>query len=196
MKLTSFLVITLYSLSCFIIGGFLIYFSIGLITLPEIINSITRFYHSFVLNRLNTAIIGGLLISISILYVAHLLGGIFKKEKGILFNGESGVTTVSFSAIEDIIKRAGSQFLDIREIKPRVVVKRKGLDVSLNVVFYSGVSIPELTERMQSSIRDQLRDMLGIEGEIKVKIHIVKIIEKTKKELKKEGVTREMELGR
>ena len=196
MKLTSFLVITLYSLSCFIIGSLLVYFSIGPTTFPEIINSITGFCHFFGFSRLTAAIIGALLISISILYAAHLLSGIFKKEKGILFDGKSGVTTVSFSAIEDIVKRTGSQFLDIREIKPRVVVKKKGLDVSLNVAFYSGVNIPELTERMQLLIKDQLRDMLGIEGEIKVKIHITKMIEKSKKGLKKEGVTREMELGR
>ncbi|MEA3328420.1 MAG: alkaline shock response membrane anchor protein AmaP [Candidatus Omnitrophota bacterium] len=195
MKLTNFLVITLYTLSFFVIGSFLVCLSSGLITLPEVINNVTQFYYSFSLNTVIIGIIGVLLISISFLFVIHSLEGIFGAEKDILFSGSSGMTTVSFSALEDIIKRAGSQFLDIREIKPRVVIKKKGLDILVRVVFYSGVNIPEISERLQSSIKDRLRHVLGIEDEIRVKIHVAKIIEKSRKELKRDDTTRRMELG-
>ena len=195
MKLINFLVITLYTLSFFVTGSFLVCLSIGLVTLPEVVNNVTQFYYSFSSSAAIIGIVGALLVSISLLFVIHSLEEVFKAEKGILFSGSSGMTTVSFSALEDIIKRAGSQFLDIREIKPRVITKRKGLDISIRIVFYSGINIPEISERLQSSIKNQLRHVLGIEDEIKVNIHVAKIIERSKKELKKDGVARQMELG-
>jgi uncharacterized alkaline shock family protein YloU len=196
MRLINFIVISFYTLVFLAIGFFLICLSVGLITLPEVLNNITQFYESSNLSLMITGIVGGLSVLISLLFIIHLLEGIFRKERGILVSGAGGITSVSLLAIEDIIRRAGNQFLDVREIKPRVVIKKRGLNVSAIVILYSGVNIPEITERLQSSIRERLQHVLGIESEIKVKIHIIKIIEKSKKDLKKEGPTRQMELGR
>ena len=196
MKITNVLVITFYTLFFLAFGLLLIYLSIGLIQLPEVLDNIAQFYRSSNLSVTLTGVVGILFVMISVLFVLHLLEGIFKKEKGILFSGANGITTVSLSAVEDIIRRAGSQFLDIKVIRPRVNIKRHDINISANIVLYSGVNVPGLTENLQTSIKEHLREVLGIENEIRIKIHIIKIVEKSKKVLKKEPPSVEMQMGK
>ena len=168
----------------------------GLTSLPLILANIAQFYESSNLSVTLTGVTGILLVLLSILFVLHLLEGVFKKDKGILFSGANGITTVSLSAVEDIIRRAGSQFLDIKEIKPRVNIKRNNMNISASIMLYSGVNVPGITESLQTSIKEHLREVLGIENEVRIKIHITKIVEKSKKALKKEGPSIQMEMGR
>ena len=196
MKITNVLVITFYTLFFLALGLFLVYLAMGLTPLPQILDNVAQFYKSSNLSVTLTGITGILLILLSILFVLHLLEGVFKKEKGILFSGANGITTVSLSAVEDIIRRAGSQFLDIKEIRPRVNIKRNNMNISASIILYSGVNVPGITESLQTSIKEHLKEVLGIENEVRIKIHITKIVEKSKKALKKEGPSIQMEMGK
>ncbi len=195
MKITNFLVITLYTLAFLVSGFFLIYISLGLISLDDVVKTIERYY-AFELNRFLIGIVGALLIIISAGFILHLLEGLFRKERDIILSGSSGQIKVSLSAIEDVVRRCGRQFLDVKELRPRIVIRRKGLNILSKVTLYAGVNIPEITERLRSLIRERLGKVLGIEDEIKVTIHVVNVVEKSPKILKREGPSREMELGR
>ena len=70
------------------------------------------------------------------------------------------------------------------------------MNISANIVLYSGVNVPGITESLQTSIKEHLREVLGIENEIRIKIHIIKIVEKSKKVLKKEPPSVEMQMGK
>lgn len=195
MKITNFLVITLYTLAFLVSGFFLIYISLGLISLDDVVKTIERYY-AFELNRFLIGIVGALLIIISAGFILHLLEGLFRKERDIILSGSSGQIKVSLSAIEDVVRRCGRQFLDVKELRSRIVIRRKGLNILSKVTLYAGVNIPEITERLRSLIRERLGKVLGIEDEIKVTIHVVNVVEKSPKILKREGPSREMELGR
>lgn len=195
MKITNFLVITLYTLAFLVSGFFLIYISLGLISLDDVVKTIERYY-AFELNRFLIGIVGALLIIISAGFILHLLEGLFRKERDINLSGPSGQIRVSLSAIEDVVRRCGRQFLDVKELRSRIVIRRKGLNILSKVTLYAGVNIPEITEKLRSLIRERLGKVLGIEDEIKVTIHVVNIVEKSPKILKREGPSREMELGR
>lgn len=195
MKITNFLVITLYTLGFLVSGIFLIYVSLGLIPLDDVLKTVER-YCAFEPNRFLIGIVGASLIIISVGFILHLLEGLFRKERDITLSGPSGQIKVSLSAIEDVVRRCGRQFIDVKELRPRVVIRRKGLNILSKVTLYAGVDIPEITDRLQSLIRERLGKILGIEDEIKVTIHVVKVVEKSPKILKREGPSREMELGR
>lgn len=195
MKITNFLVITLYTLAFLVSGFFLIYISLGLISLDDVVKTIERYY-AFELNRFLIGIVGALLIIISAGFILHLLEGLFRKERDIILSGPSGQIKVSLSAIEDVVRRCGRQFLDVKELRSRIVIRRKGLNILSKVTLYAGVNIPEITEKLRSLIRERLGKVLGIEDEIKVTIHVVNVVEKSPKILKREGPSREMELGR
>ena len=195
MKITNFLVITLYTLAFLVSGFFLIYISLGLISLDDVVKTIEKYY-AFELNRFLIGIVGALLIIISAGFILHLLEGLFRKERDIALSGPNGQIKVSLSAIEDVVRRCGRQFLDVKELRPRIVIRRKGLNILNKVTLYAGVNIPEITERLRSLIRERLGKVLGIEDEIKVTIHVVNVVEKSPKILKREGPSREMELGR
>jgi uncharacterized alkaline shock family protein YloU len=45
----------------------------------------------------------------------------------------------------------------------------------MRAVFWSGVNIPEVTERIQSEIKKQVQSILGIENIVNVEIKVSKI---------------------
>ena len=50
--------------------------------------------------------------------------------------------------------------------------------ITTRLVLYSDTNIPDITEKIQSMIKAKMQDMLGIEENIAVKIHIAKIAQK------------------
>lgn len=196
MKLTTFLVITLYTVSFLVAGAFLIYCSLGLMSLPEVLKTVEDFYLTSKMNRAFTALIGALLALISVLFVIQLFEGLFRKKKSIDFTTTGGKINVSLSAVEDVVRRCGNQFIDLKEMKPRVIIKRKGLDIKCKVVLYADANIPELTENLHSLIKDRVSSVLGIKGEISVSILVTKVVDTPVKQIKKAGPSRKMEMGK
>lgn len=135
--------------------------------------------------RIGILFSGILLILISFSF-AQLILGRFQREKTIAFTTGSGEVTIALSAVEDLIRRLSNIIPEIRELRPDVVVhKKKGITVDLRVILKSEANIPELTMRLQDIIRTKIQEVLGVEEQIVVKIHVAKIISKSDKELKK-----------
>ncbi len=196
MRITNFIVISFYTLACLLLGAILIYLSLGLTSFAEVLESMEAYYEASQLNRFLIGLAGALLIIISVGFVFHLLGGLIRRERTLVFSAAGDQIKVSLAAIEDVVRRCGDQFLDVKDIRPRVAVKRRGLDIQNKVTFYAGVNIPEITERLQSLIKERLGKVFGIEDDIKVRIHVTKVVEKGQKARKSEGSSRRMELGK
>ncbi|MFH1441798.1 MAG: alkaline shock response membrane anchor protein AmaP [Candidatus Omnitrophota bacterium] len=179
-----------YSAILILIGLLLIAVSIlfslknNIIPTQDITNIIVYFQNS-TYARLILGIIGILLILISS-WFADLILGRFQKEKTIAFPTSSGEVTIALSAVEDLIKRLAGVLPGIKELRPDVVASKKGITVDLRVILKSEANIPELTERLQEITRSKMQEVLGIEEQIIIKIHVLKIIppeEKKKKNL-------------
>ncbi len=126
---------------------------------------------------------GALLILISS-WLAELILGRFQREKTIAFPTPSGEVTIALTAVEDLIKRLSVFVPGIKELRPDVIASKKGIIVDLRVVLKSEANIPELTERLQEITRARIQEVLGIEEQIIIKIHVVKIIEQEEKKRK------------
>lgn len=192
MRIFTVLGILFYATVLILIGMILIAFSLNLLQ-PQDINNLLSYIQYSTNSRIIVSLSGILLVLISFSF-AQLILGRFQREKTIAFTTSSGEVTIALSAVEDLIKRLAGIIPEIRELRPDVIATKKGIVVDLRVVLKSEANIPELTARLQDLVRSKIQEILGVEEQIIIRIHVAKIIsiqdtERKKKDLEKEEPT-------
>lgn len=190
MRFFAVLGILFYTIIFILIGLTLIAFSLNIIQ-PQDINNVLVYTQESPNSRIIIGLSGLLLILISFSF-AQLMLGRFQREKTIAFTTSSGEVTIALSAVEDLIRRLAGIIPEIRELRPDVIASKKGIIVDLRVILKSEANIPELTARLQDITRSKIQEVLGVEEQIIIRIHVVKIIsheEKKRKEIIKEEPT-------
>jgi uncharacterized alkaline shock family protein YloU len=142
-------------------------------------------------SRIVIGLSGALLILVSFSF-ARLILGRLQREKTIAFDTANGEVTIALSAVEDLIRRLTGVLPEIKELRPDVIAGKNGISVDLRVVLKKEANIPELTSRLQEITKSRIQEVLGIEEQINVKIHIAKIAtveDKKRKEVEKEEPT-------
>ena len=183
MRLFNVLGIFFYATIIILIGIILIVFSLNLFQ-PQEINDLFVYLQQGIHSRAIVGLSGLLLILISFSFAQSMLGR-FQREKTIAFTTSSGQVTIALSAVEDLIKQLGGIIPEIKELRPDVVATKKGIIVDLRVILKSEANIPELTSRLQGITTSKIQEVLGIEEQIVVRIHVAKIILREEKERKK-----------
>ncbi len=178
MKISSIIAIFLYTMVFSIIGAVLIALSLNAQSIDSIINWVGYLFHTENA-RLGMALAGFLLVVINI-SIAQLSIGKLKKHKTIAFENPYGQVTLSLTAIEDEIKKLIYKMDEVKDVRPNIVAKKSGIEVTVKTVIYSDVNIPDITERMQGMIRSRLHEILGLEEKFSIKIHVAKIVQKGK----------------
>jgi hypothetical protein len=142
--------------------------------------------------RLVIGLSGVLLIIISYSF-AQLILARFQREKTIAFHSPSGDVTIALSAIEDLIRHFVLIMPEIKELKPDVIANRKGnIIVNLRVVLKSEANIPELTSHLQEITKAKIQEVLGVEEQILIRIHIAKIISREEKERRRKDLDKDV----
>ncbi len=183
MRFITILGVIFYAAVIIIIGLALIVFSLNLL-LPQDVNNLLIFFQSSQNSRIIVGLSGLLLILISFSFAQIILGK-FQREKTIAFATSSGQVTVSLSAVEDLIRRLAGVIPEVKELRPDVVANKKGIIVDMRVVLRSEANIPELTARLQDIAKSKIQEVLGIEEQIIIKIHVAKIAHDEKDNRKK-----------
>ena len=165
--------IIFYSTVIMLIGAALIMFAFGL-SQPQDILDVLILMQGTTTSRAIVVISGILLILISFSFAQAILGR-FQQEKTIAFNTSAGEVTIALTAVEDLIRRIAAEITEIRELRPNVIATKKGIIVDLRVVLRSEVNIPDMTARLQDVTRSKMQEILGIEEQIIIKIHVIKI---------------------
>ncbi len=174
MRIFHVLGILFYATVLILIGLVLLIFSLNLLPPRDISNLLVYLQDSFN-TRLIVGLSGVLLILISFSF-AQLILGKFQREKTIAFHTASGEVTIALSAVEDLIKRIVVFIPEIKELRPDVVASKRGIVVDLRVILRGEANLPELTGRLQEITKAKIQEVLGIEEEVIIKIHIAKII--------------------
>jgi len=134
---------------------------------------------------------GALLIFVSFSF-AQLILSRFQREKTIAFHTPSGEVTIALAAIEDLIKHFVAIMPEIKELKPDVIATRKGsIVVNLRVVLKSEANIPELTAHLQEITRSKIQEVLGVEEQIIIRIHIAKIMSREERDRRRKDEKQE-----
>ncbi|MDD3988222.1 MAG: alkaline shock response membrane anchor protein AmaP [Candidatus Omnitrophica bacterium] len=190
MRIFTVLGIFFYASIIILAGIVLVAFSFNLLQ-PQDNNNMLNYVQSSINSRIITGLSGLLLVLISFSF-AQLILGRLQREKTIAFSTASGEVTIALSAVEDLIRRLAGVIPEIKELRPDVIANKKGIIVDLRVILNKEVNIPELTSRLQDIARARIQEVLGVEEQIIVKIHVVKIAavedkEKRKKDQEKEN---------
>ncbi len=170
------LILFFYTLILILVGAFLIAISLNQVTQSAMMETLNLIYTTLNL-RITLGLTGALLILISILVTQISLGKI-TREKTIAFENPDGQVTINLSAIEDFIKRTLKQLPEVKELRPSVKATKKGITIVNRVTLFSDINIPETTEKIQNLVKARVQDMLGVEEQITIKIHVVKISHK------------------
>ena len=181
--------ILFYASVIILIGVTLIVFSLNLLQ-PQDINNLIIYAQGNPHSRIIVALSGLLLILISFSF-AQLILGRFQREKTIAFTTSSGEVTISLSAVEDLIRRLAGIIPEIKELRPDVIATKKGIIVDIRVVLRSEANIPELTGRLQDIAKSKIQEVLGVEEQIIIKIHVTKIISTEEKDNKRKEIEKQ-----
>lgn len=134
-------------------------------------------------NSVNLLIVG-LTGAVLILIVLSGIYSFFRKlreKKGVTFANPEGQVKITLLAIEDFIRRSVSEIKEVKNLKPKAEVRKKGIRILNKVTLWSGANLPEVSNNIQSMIRKRLEEMLGIENIDSVNVFVTKIIPRKKK---------------
>ncbi len=154
----------------------------GILFLSISFNVFPSEYWMELLNTVNSALgyqlafgVMGCIFMVMGIAAPYKLGKKLRKKRAVAFKNPNGEVTVSLSAIEDYIRKVAKDISGIKDIRSKVEVNKKGVNIVTDVSISAGENIPELTERMQREIRMRVQGMLGVEETINVSLHINKI---------------------
>lgn len=175
MKGFNILVLLFYTLIIIIVATALIALSLDILTLDKII-----YYYKLHDLKLIAGIIGAALIIINFIVLritfAHAVG-----QRSLKFKTSDGLVTVSLNAIEGITRRLLEQLPEVKDMQPRIFAIRRGIGVFIKTTLYAGISVPEISEKIQHYVKTKLQETLGPKVNITVKIQVDKIEQAEKK---------------
>lgn len=183
MRFLTILGIFFYSVIVILVGTLMIAIAFDFLQ-PEYISNILALVGFSIRSRLILGLSGLLLILVSLSFAQLMLGKI-QRERTIAFKTGSGEVTIALSAVEDLIKRLAVSIPEIKELRPNVLAGKKGILVDIRAVLNSESNIPDLTQRLNDMSRAKIQEVLGIEEQVIIRIHVAKITPLSDKERKK-----------
>ena len=173
MKFLKSLAIIVHTLVFLAIGGALILLYLNIFAVDQITGMLNTVSSQPDI-KLALGIIGVVFIFGGLL-TAHINLGKIQMEKTIAFENPEGQVTISLSAIEDFIKKSVRNISEVKELRSNVTASKRGINISCKATIFADTNIPEITERIQSIVKTKVRDMLGVEETINIKINVTKI---------------------
>ena len=158
----------LVSILLFLIGIFLIY---DHFFQPNFID-IDYYYHEYSLG----SIIGFLIIFSVIIRVIIFINS--RNERFVDFDSDDGSVGISDKAMKDFVDRVAYEFSSVRHAQTKVISTKGSLGFILKIKILEGNNILELSQQMQSRIRQSVMSSLGIENVENVSIKVSEIIKK------------------
>jgi len=110
------------------------------------------------------------------LLILYVEAKISQQEKGIIHKTPHGEIKVAKKAIEDFIKRVGSEEPFIRTIKPKLVIKKKYVKVLLAVSLWAEIPTNEATTAMQVRVKEMLESTIGISNIRDIKVLVEEVV--------------------
>ena len=124
--------------------------------------------------RLGVALAGLLLISLAAMTVWF---NVVRRriERTVVFHNPHGEVNIALGALEDLGKVVKAEIAGLKEIKLRVVARRKGLQVTARVALWSDANLPKATELIQDAVRHYLQEIVGMDQEIRPTVVVSKV---------------------
>lgn len=192
MRFMGRLAIFFYVTTWLLVGCGLLLFVINWkVPLEEIFNLLSILYHDVRMRLIGGGIALGILF-FNFLFWRAIVGE-QQRGKTIAFDNPSGRVSVSLSALEDLVRRVISRVPEVRDVRSAISASKRGLLIEAMLTLNTDVNIPEMTSRLQETVKKRIQAMIGIEEEITVRVHVVKIVPDRHKEKAGKDVERSSE---
>lgn len=152
------------------LGVYLVCLSAGVISTDQITNFIKLLEEEKVITAITGVVLS--LIGFSLIYLGLRK---FTREPSMAFQNPEGEVRVTFSAIEDFIKRLTGRLEEVKEMHPEVIATKEGLEIHNRITLGPNLSIPEASSRIQETIKKYVEDVLGIRDIVAIKVLVTKI---------------------
>ncbi|HCC33499.1 MAG TPA: alkaline shock response membrane anchor protein AmaP [Clostridiales bacterium] len=86
-----------------------------------------------------------------------------RQRRSLVHEGPLGETTISLGAVESLVAKVVRQLRGVREIRPRVHLLDGNVHVFIRAVVGSDVCVPEWSEEVQRTVRNQVRTIVGVD---------------------------------
>ncbi len=112
-----------------------------------------------------------------LLSVSTVVGNVRNRrfERTVVFHNPQGEVLIALGALEDLGKVVKAEIPGLKELKLRVLAGRKGLRVTARVTLWSDASLPKTAELIQESVRHYLREVVGIDQDIRPRVVVAKV---------------------
>lgn len=101
-----------------------------------------------------------LLYSIRLLYLS--IRSSKSSNSAIDQKTDFGDLSISIETVENLALKAASRVKGGKDVKARVLVTEAGLELKLRTIIDGDTPIPQLTEEMQSTVKEQIEEITGI----------------------------------
>lgn len=85
-----------------------------------------------------------------------------RQEKGIRQRSELGEVNITLNTIQSIAERAARKVKGVRDLRTAVRALESGNIISLRVAVDGETSIPDITQRLQYDVKDQVETIAGV----------------------------------
>jgi hypothetical protein len=170
-----FLTILIYITLSLLLGFVFIGLSLNIIDVGAAASYLETYVVSDITAKAILGIAGFLMVLICLRYVQS----IFRRslsEKSITFESPEGTVDITLFAIEDMLRRMIEDKKELSHVKPRIMSKKRKMEVIIRGDLASEVNILEFTRGIQVQIKEKLENILGEDKEIKVRMKIRKMV--------------------
>ena len=168
-----FLTVLIYVILSLTTGLVLISLSLEIITVDVVTAYLAGIPADFPLKWV-TAIVGLLLILLCLRYIQASFQR-SRRNKSITFESDQGKVSITLVAIEDMLKKMLEAKTEVSRIKPKVLLRRKGIEVIARGVLTTEVNLVEFTKEIQELVREKVHTLLGEDKQVQVNLEIRKI---------------------
>ena len=185
-----FITVLLYIILSLAVGTLLVGISINLFSLSSLDIYLNTQVLANAQTRLTVALLGLVIILFSLRYIQTIFTK-SRKKKSITFESPQGVVSITLLAIEDMLKKMLEEKTEVSHVRPKVILKKKNIEVLIRGVLLSEVNLVEFTSEIQEKIKEKMNTLLGEDKQVRVNLEIRKVA-LTKQDIKEEALDPEI----
>lgn len=98
----------------------------------------------------------------------RLLASLFRRREAggaLVRQAELGEVQIALGAVESFVDRVGRQVDGVRDLRARVMAGSEGIRVHIRAKVGDNVHVPQLSEELQNTVRQQVQRVIGVDVE-------------------------------
>ncbi|MBI4971880.1 MAG: alkaline shock response membrane anchor protein AmaP [Candidatus Omnitrophica bacterium] len=152
------------------LGSLLIMVSLHVVAWDDLMRDLGRIYEDP--RAAFQTLIAGIFFIFMGLAFAKILIKQTRYAGGIIYAGPLGRTTVSVSAVEDVVRKTLKRFPEILTFTLKCRGYEKKAEIKVKLVVQAGVTLPVFSDEVKKEIRSRLERLLNLVNDVEVFVNV------------------------